>query len=164
MKCKVKGENNATVNPDDNTNTVIYPYIDNLPLRTTREYKETGIEASNTGCAQHGIKSLSPLVLLMPDVVSGVSIDIMHCVFLGVVKKLSRLWFDSSERYNQYSLHDYLDLLDSRLKEIKPPSYIPRVPRSIAEHYKHWKASEWKLWFFYYSVPLLKGVMEDIYF
>lgn len=47
--------------------------------------------------------------------------------------------------------------IDTILYSIKPPSEITRVPRSITE-YKMWKASEWKNFLLYYSLPCLQGI------
>ena len=37
------------------------------------------------------------------------------------------------------------------------------MPRSIND-LVHWKASELKMWFFYYSIPVLEGIMRQDYF
>ena len=43
-----------------------------------------------------GFKVPSPLLKLpSSDIVNGIAIDAMHCVFLGVVKQLVGLWFNS---------------------------------------------------------------------
>lgn len=47
--------------------------------------------------AVDGVKGYSVLHLLDDfDVIEGNPIDYMHCVLLGVAKKLLKLWFDST--------------------------------------------------------------------
>ena len=50
---------------------------------------------------RHSILAL----LLYFDLVYGIVIDMLHCIFLGVVKALLHLWFDQSHRNEQYSLY-----------------------------------------------------------
>ncbi|KAK0159504.1 hypothetical protein PV327_011029 [Microctonus hyperodae] len=49
------------------------------------------------------------------------------------------------------------------VKGIKPPKFIHCMPRNI-EELVHWKSSELKIWLFYYSVPVLHGIMTEKYF
>lgn len=41
--------------------------------------------------------------------------------------------------------------------------FVHRMPRTMLD-LCHWKASELKMWFFYYSVSILQGIMKPIYF
>lgn len=68
------------------------------------------------------------------DTVNGIGIDSMHCVFLGVVKQLVGLWFNSKHSGQRWYCGNSVEKVDMHLLEIKPPSVINRVPRSI-EHY-----------------------------
>ena len=44
----------------------------------------------------YGVKGFSPLNLIPSfDVIQSIPVDYMHCVLLGVVKKIAKLWFDS---------------------------------------------------------------------
>ena len=70
---------------------------------------------------------------------NGISIDAMHCVFLGVVKQLVGLWFQSKHSGQRWYCGNSVEKVDERLLEIKPPSVITRVPRSIEHHVKFWK-------------------------
>jgi hypothetical protein len=77
-----------------------------------------------------GFKAPSPLLLLPNfDVVNGISIDSMHCIYLGVVKQLIGLWYCGNS----------VNRVNKRLLEIKPPGIVTRVPRSIEHHIKFWK-------------------------
>lgn len=73
------------------------------------------------------------------DIVSGVGIDAMHCVYLGVVKQLVGLWFNPKHSGQRWYCGNSVEKVDKRLLEIKPPSVITRIPRSIQHHLKFWK-------------------------
>ncbi|XP_029203493.2 uncharacterized protein LOC114967602 [Acropora millepora] len=111
-----------------------------------------------------GFKAPSPLLRLPSfDIVSDVGIDSMHCVFLGVVKQLLGLWFDSKHSGQRWYCGNIFEKVDKRLLEIKPPSVITRIPRSIQHHLKFWKATEYRNWLLYYSLPCLKGILDEEY-
>ena len=87
-----------------------------------------------------GMKAPSPLLKLPSfDIVRGIAIDTMHCVYLGVVKQLVGLWFNSKHSGQKWYCGDKVERVDKRLLEIKPPSVITRIPRSIQHHLKFWK-------------------------
>ncbi|KAM7286328.1 uncharacterized protein ISCGN_033212 [Ixodes scapularis] len=52
--------------------------------------------------------------------------------------------------------------VDKRLRGIKPPHCITRLPRSIEER-GFWKASEWKQWHLFYTLPCLKDILPQLY-
>ena len=74
------------------------------------------------------------------DLVQSVAIDYMHCLLEGVVKKLLSLWFDFSAEL--YCISKFTDVVDQRLKEIKPPEIVTRLPNSIAKRC-YWKGSSY---------------------
>lgn len=72
-----------------------------------------------------GFKAPSPLLQLPSfDVVNGIAIDTMHCVFLGVVKQLLGLWFNTKHSTQRWYCGNSVEKVDKRLLEIKPPSVI----------------------------------------
>lgn len=56
-----------------------------------------------------GIKGVSVLSLHPPfDICAGVVVDMMHCVFLGVIgKNLMKFWFGSAHHAKPFSLRRY---------------------------------------------------------
>ncbi len=95
-----------------------------------------------------GVKGLSALHILPSfDIIQGVSIDYMHCVLEGVGKKLCSLWFGGGAGL-PYSISGSAELVDQRLRSIKPPYSITRTPRSI-HSLKHWKGMPAKLIYMY---------------
>lgn len=50
------------------------------------------------------------------------NIDYMHSLLEGVVKRLFKLWFE--ENIPSVSIRSHMDLLNKRLMNIRPPSYV----------------------------------------
>ena len=112
-----------------------------------------------------GIKGPSFLMTLKSyDIVKSNAIDYMHGVLLGLNKLLIKLWISSTFSKEKYSISQYVEIIDSRLIQLKPPAFITRVPRTLSDHFKYWKASELWSWFFYYSLPVLHDLLPDAYF
>jgi len=113
----------------------------------------------------HGIKGPSWFGLLEHfDYVAGTGIDYMHGVLLGVQKLLLTLWFSAKFAGKVFSVSGQVSLADKRLSEISPTLEIHRLPRSISEHLKYWKASELRSFLLYYGIPVLYGILPDNYF
>ena len=72
-------------------------------------------------------------------------------------------WFDS--RYNSYPFYirKFLKDIDKMLSRIKPPHNFRSSPRSISKNLSFWKASEFKAWLLFYSVPVLKDFLPPEY-
>lgn len=73
------------------------------------------------------------------------------------------LWFDTAYSAFPFSLYHVKNVVNERLVAIKPPKFIHRMPRST-EDLTHWKASELKAWFFYFSIPVLFEIMRNDFF
>ena len=74
------------------------------------------------------------------DMVRGVAADYMHCVCLGVTRQFTTSWLETKSHSEVYYLGQKTNLVDKRLKEIRPPSEIHRAPHSITDR-QHWKGS-----------------------
>lgn len=144
-------------------NSRIYRYSSELPPRTLNDYETYGNEALRRNQPVMGVKGPTLLSKLMPDIFGGTAIDKMHNTDKGNVQKLCSLWFDVEYRNEPFSLYDMIDVINERLCSIKPPKYVHRMPRSISELI-NWKASEFRLWFFFYSFAVLNGIMRPDYF
>ena len=88
----------------------------------------------------------------------------MHCVLEGVVERLMHLWFESCNHEEPYYLGKHLRIIDQLLEKQRPPHEFSRRPRSIFKHLNYWKASEFKNWLLFYSVPILKGHLPSLYY
>lgn len=94
------------------------------------------------------------------DYIESTAIDVMHCVYEGVVMKMMLLWFDSEFKNFAFSKFEDGAFVSELLSHITPPSYIKRMPRSVTEHLSLWKAPEFKNWLFYYSAGILSSVLS----
>ncbi|XP_057321287.1 uncharacterized protein LOC130665052 [Microplitis mediator] len=147
---------------DGSSHTHVYPYTPDPEMRTSGACLIFAEVALNNDSPHMGVKGPCALSKLMPNFIAGTAIDQMHCIFGGVVKKLLSLWIDVSNRNEPYSLVDTSEIINSRLIAIKPPSFVHRMPRTI-DDLVHWKASELKNWFFYYSISVMTGIMQPEY-
>lgn len=71
---------------------------------------------------------------------------------------LATLWFDKSHEQEIFSISSRVVEVDRRLMAIKPPSFIPRLQRSLSE-ISHYKAVELKNFLLFYSLPCLIGIL-----
>ncbi len=113
----------------------------------------------------NGVCIASPLILLHDsgfDMVNSFTVDYMHAVLLGCVRQFCKLWFDTSYHTKPWYIGTQMFLLDRKLLRVRPPSEVRRLPRSLAVR-KLWKATEWRNWLLYYSVPVLDGVLSNRY-
>jgi hypothetical protein len=111
---------------------------------------------------QKGFKGLSGLTFLQDfDLVDGVVPDYMHCVLLGIVKKLLSKWFSPTESGNPYFVGKNLKQISERFLKIRPPYFIERLPRDLEKHYSHFKATELQNFLLYYSIPCLHNILPD---
>ncbi|KAK3910876.1 GMP reductase [Frankliniella fusca] len=154
-KCYSKGERA----PAGRTTVHVHPFTPpvEVRLRQNNEVIQCARIARRTEKSNIlGIKGLSILYFLMPDMIRGTGIDIMHQLFLGVCKALTKFWFDSFSG-ELFSCSAMTDIINERLSSIRSPSFVQRMTRSLAE-LKLWKAKEYKLFFFLYAIPALNAV------
>lgn len=143
-------------------NVQVYPYQDSLQLRTTDECIYNARKAFETNKPVEGVKGPTVISQICHDFINKTAIDVMHCIYLGIVKKLMTLWFDEKYASFAFSLRRFRNLVDCRIS-VAPPAMVQRIPRKISDC-AYWKASELKIWFFYYSIPILKHLMKLEYF
>ena len=72
-------------------------------------------------------------------------------------------WFDSKHHQKRFYLNPYVKAIDKCLSRVKPPYDISRVPRSIEKDLPFWKASEYRAWLLFYSIPILKSFLPADY-
>lgn len=93
----------------------------------------------------HGIKSVSCMVAASDfDLINGFSLDYMHCVLLGVMRKLIDLWVSPCNHAEPYYISKKRQVvLSNRIVSIKPLCEITRKPRSLFDR-KDFKANEFR--------------------
>ena len=94
------------------------------------------------------------------DLIRGTAVDYMHSCLLGVVRRLLNLWLNSQNHNKTYYIGHLSTLIDRRLLSIKPITELSRAPRPVSDR-KHWKASEFRSFLLYYSLPVLKDVLPE---
>lgn len=164
-RCEIPGESF----PLRRSTVHVYPFS---PHVIHRKHDETRVYADEARQLRRmdpdvnvrGVKGFSLLHSMVPDSVRSVACDVMHGCFLGICKLLVNLWFDSSLSDEPFSLYHVLDLVDSRLAKISPPSHVQRMPRGIKNQLAYWKALEYKMFLLYYSVLVLKDLMDEEYY
>lgn len=133
--------------------TQTYPPGTDYPSRTTETIMKFASEAEEKKEVVKGIKGISVLASLV-DIACGAPIDYMHCILEGVVKRLLEKWLSSTGQ-PYYINKSKLEQIDSSLVAQTPPHDFARAPRSISKHRAFWKASEYRAWILFYSLPLI---------
>ncbi|XP_011314653.1 uncharacterized protein [Fopius arisanus] len=147
----------------EDNNVRVYPFIGNLIERTQEETDRLAAQAVDSGKAPKGVKGPSAISALSSNYIRSTAIDIMHCVFLGVIKDLLTLWFSPKYRSKPWSLFQFKKIVDDKVCAMTPPTFVSRLPRAISENLSYLKASELKNWFHYYSLPILESIMSPVY-
>ena len=83
----------------------------------------------------------------------------MHSLLEGVVKSMFSKWFGQENNQMSCSLRNYMQQIDQRVINIRPPKYIPTTPRSIY-CWKTWRAHEYLSFILYYALPVFVDIME----
>ena len=134
------------------------------PRRTSVDIEMHSREAISIGKPVLGIKGPSWLSTIPKyDLVGGNVIDYMHCVLLSLTKMLLKLWFDSENSQELWYCGSQVKNADLKLLQIKPPATITRVPRSIQQHRRYWKAAEYRAWLLFYSIPVMLNILPTEY-
>jgi len=157
-KCEIKGEVSERTE-----NCLAFP-VDDSPLRKEADIARYAEQAFHSGKSVYGILGPTVLSKIVPFCFLATAIDVMHCVYEGITKRLMQLWFEAEFRNERFSLRVALHLVSDYVAKITPPSYIDRLPRSIVDHLAYWKASEFKAWILYYTIPIRKEIMSPDYF
>ncbi|KAJ8676648.1 hypothetical protein QAD02_012435 [Eretmocerus hayati] len=149
-----------------------YPYVKHPDLRNSDESLKQATEALKKREDKSipkqepkdvcGVKGPSELSKIAYKYIETTAIDVMHCVYVGITKRLGTLWFGSEFYDKAFSLTKYLTIINERLAAINPPNFVTRLPRTISD-LAYWKASELKLFLLNYSLPLLHDVMDERY-
>ncbi|XP_062566984.1 uncharacterized protein LOC134229281 isoform X2 [Saccostrea cucullata] len=136
------------------------------PIRTKKNVLENAriaVEDQHIvmGKPVKGIKGPSWLFFVPNfNIVSGIAIDYMHGVLLGVQKMLLELWFSEKHKGKAYNFCNSVCEVDLRLQNIKPTLDITRLPRSIEKDLKYWKASEYRSFLLFFGAPVLHGILD----
>lgn len=141
---------------------LFYPDEEHEP-RTKHHLQECAREAERKGSAVYGVKGRSVLSSHI-DITQSVAIDYMHAVLEGITESLLSICLDPKYHAHRFYLGapSTKKEIDKQLHRIKPPEEFRRSPRSITS-YKYWKASEFRAWLLYYSLPVLSDLLPVDY-
>lgn len=135
---------------------------ENYETRSHHDFIEIYEQLNSTAVKSiKGIKTISCLIAAKDfDMVNGFSVDAMHCVFSGVMKKLMNLWLDTKNHKQPFYISKKNQIiLSARLTKIKPISEIIRKPRSLFSR-ADFKSNEFRSLLFYYLYFALDGLLE----
>lgn len=148
-KCTQKGETIA--------NRRVFAQIEGLTLRTHESY-------CNREQIEHHIKlnEVSPMQQLQNfDMVCDFSLDYMHLICLGLMKKLLKKWTGIG-RFPYVLSEAQKDLINALLLEWKRciPWNFQRKSRDL-KHLDKWKATEFRLFLLYIGPFILRDILDD---
>ena len=116
--------------------------------------------------AEKGIKGTSWFSFLDKfDIVNGMVVDSMHCLYAGIMLMLLNIWFNKDAKFKKpgTSYVDRIPGIDKLIYMIKPLLNIRRPPRTLLD-IGHWKCSELRNFLLYWGYPLLKDVLSEEHF
>lgn len=136
-----------------------YPILPGVRPRSKEETLANMIRIVEEGIDNiDGVTGFSPLCPFSKfDIIQGFTPDLLHCVCIGVGKRISRRLVKTIPKTKNSE-----QLLDQRLKLIQANSQLKRLTRPWKEN-KHWKGMEWLNWILYYSIPVLTGLCSQKY-
>ncbi|KAK3929288.1 4-hydroxy-3-methylbut-2-enyl diphosphate reductase [Frankliniella fusca] len=136
-----------------------------LELRDDKNYKLC-VERSLANKAEiRGVfgPSLLSFMVYSPFIRS-VSIDGMHCLYLGLTEQLLNLWFNTKYSSSPFSLSSKTAKVNARLKQLQLPHFVQRSPEDVTK-LAFWKASLCRNFLLYLVLIILKGLMrQDFYY
>lgn len=134
------------------------------PLRTHEKILEIYHTLKHKSGPIEGIKNISCMVAADEfDLIWSYCIDYMHCILLGVMKKLLSLWLDSTNHTHAFYIKPADQLILSRkITSIKPISEISRKPGPVSNRLNY-KANDYRTLLLYYLRFSLVGVLSKRY-
>lgn len=106
-----------------------------------------------------GVKGSSILKCLEFDYIQDTPFEVMHCVFLGVTRKMIDYFYSKSTILSS----EKRDQIEKRRERFLLPSKITRKIRSFTLR-KHFKSMEYQHLLFFFSYFLFKDILDSNYF
>ncbi|KAG0438565.1 hypothetical protein HPB47_016958 [Ixodes persulcatus] len=116
------------------------------------------------GTPVHGVKGPS-IIMTIPrfNPIDGFIPDYQHCVCLGVMRQLLKLWLVTENHNQPWYAGTKLVTMNAILQGILPPPEVTRTPRRFEDR-AFWKASEFRMLLLFYGCVVLKPVLLPPYF
>lgn len=148
-RCEIEGEYLS--------NRICFPSNSSINCPQKRTHQNYLLQSRE----EHHVGDISILATL-PNfcVVTSVSLDYMHLVCLGVVRKMLLLWMKGpvNIRYPSWKIRDISKYLEN-LKN-KMPCELARKPRKLDDIIR-WKATEFRTFVLYIGTFVTKKVLKD---
>lgn len=158
--CYCKHEGVQVEVGNNNNNNIRYVNLNqDIEMRNNNELRQK-MKDKEYGEAVTGVTPFIALPYF--DICYGFIIDYLHNLCLGVIKRTTNLWTDSGSHEKEYYIGRFVTEINSRLNQLQPPKVLGRMPRGIIDRI-YWKATEWRNWALYYSMIVLKGILEEKY-
>ncbi|XP_043483995.1 uncharacterized protein LOC122512303 [Leptopilina heterotoma] len=135
-------------------------------LRTWETMKEDITKVMKTEKESRGVVGCSRLATLRTfDLIKGQVVDNVNNDYLGNAKKFNQLFLKNVGKPWYIGKRDKIKEVDNILTKIAVPSIltISKKPRSINTS-NSWKASEWRNYLLYFSLPCLDEILPEPYF
>jgi hypothetical protein len=143
-----------------------FEMLENTPVeRTDEQWTLNANQADNQNLPVNGINGTSCMnEMLELKPMSSFNVDAMHQSSLGVAKYIAtKLWIKKARMGYYIGSPAVLKRLNKYLTTIRLPHFRDtRLPRNFNER-KLWKASEWKFWKYYISLPILLDIMPPLF-
>ncbi|KAF0757399.1 Uncharacterized protein FWK35_00026112, partial [Aphis craccivora] len=140
-------------------NRVCFPYLKPEKRPSIRTHQNYLTKLSE----DHHVGDLS-IVASVPnfDIVNGFSLDYLHLVCLGTVRKLIHLWIKGPVRvrYPSWKINK-ISVLLNKIK-INCPSEIARKPRGL-DQVNRWKGTEFRTFLLYVGTIVSKSVLSKVH-
>jgi len=150
----------CTIEDEYQQSRVCFPYLENgSTIRTHDDYILMKHEEHHTSITTSSICSIFNV-----DIVRSFSMDYMHLVCLGVMRKLINLWMGNTKGPLNIRIPSWkINQINNALNNIKINSItkdFSRKPRSLVE-ISRWKATELRQFLSYTDMVVLKNVLTD---
>lgn len=83
--------------------------------------------------------------------------ELLHLKLLGIAKQFLKTW---TKKAGAWNIKNKKNDIESFIAKIRPPSWVPRLPRSIFD-FAFFKAHEFLHWVLYFSLPTLIDSFSD---
>ena len=130
-------------------------------LRNQSDINEWALQAEEMLKPVYGVKGTSLLSKHIPT--KRVALDYMHLSALGVSKSFLECFINVNNHDLRFYLGDILSNIDKYLMRIKPPHEFGRSQRPIRTSSGYWKASEYRNWLLFNSLPILLNCLPPDY-
>ncbi|KAE8746885.1 hypothetical protein FOCC_FOCC006305 [Frankliniella occidentalis] len=159
-KCLIKGEKS-----ERSANVMVFPHQDELQLRDQKNYEDSLKESGNSKDGSNGVFGPTLLSYMCSvSLIDAMSIDVMHCVYMGNLKALLRLLFDGKYKSQPFSLVEKIAKVNDRLHALNLPHFVQRLPIDVDKCLSYWKASLCRTFLLYLMLVVFQGIMSDKYY